>query len=121
MRISDWSSDVCSSDLTPPPAHQERSPAMNTAVSHETERLHPAADTILRLLRVALQIASTLALARILAIGDTGLFFHGLVVTIAGATFMRAKFVRYISRHILGRLQRQPGLSTDEESGRAHV
>src|SRR3546814_5679507 len=86
MRISDWSSDVCSSDLTPPPAHQERSPAMNTAVSHETERLHPAADTILRLLGVALQIASTLALARTLAIGDTGLFFQGLVVTIAGAT-----------------------------------
>src|SRR3546814_17607276 len=85
---------------------------MNTAVSHETERLHPAADTILRLLGVALQIASTLALARTLAIGDTGLFFQGLVVTIAGATFMRAKFALYISRHILGRLQRPPGLST---------
>src|SRR3546814_8611370 len=85
---------------------------MNTAVSHETERLHPAADTILRLLGVALQIASTLALARTLAIGDTGLFFQGLVVTIAGATFMRAKFDLYISRHIIGRLQRQTGLST---------
>src|SRR3546814_13405912 len=97
MRISDWSSDVCSSDLTPPPAHQERSPAMNTAVSHETERLHPAADTILRLLGVALQIASTLALARTLAIGDTGLFFQGLVVTIAGATFMRATFDLYFT------------------------
>src|SRR3546814_17345812 len=85
---------------------------MNTAVSHETERLHPAADTILRLLGVALQIASTLALARTLAIGGTGLFFQGLVVTIAGATFMRAKFDLYISRHIIGRLQRQTGLST---------
>jgi len=84
---------------------------MNTAVSHETERLHPAADTILRLLGVALQIASTLALARTLAIGDTGLFFQGLVVTIAGATFMRAKFDLYISRHIIGRLQRETGLS----------
>src|SRR3546814_13494427 len=86
MRMSGGSSDVCSSDL--------------------------AADTTLRLLGVALQIASTLALARTLAIGDTGLFFQGLVVTIAGATFMRAKFDLYISRHIIGRLQRQTGLST---------
>src|SRR3546814_12037085 len=94
---------------------------MNTAVSHETERLHPAADTILRLLGVALQIASTLALARTLAIGDTGLFFQGLVVTIAGATFMRAKFDLYISRHIIGRLQRETGLSTADRSEERRV
>lgn len=85
---------------------------MNTAVSHETERLHPVTDTVLRLLGVALQIASTLVLARTLAVGDTGLFFQGLVVTIAGATFMRAKFDLYISRHIIGNLQRETGLST---------
>ncbi|NGY05628.1 hypothetical protein [Solimonas terrae] len=85
---------------------------MNTAVSHEPARLHPAADTVFRLIGVALQIAATLALAHTLTIGDTGLFFQGFVVTIAGATFMRAKFDLYISRHIVGRLERETGLST---------
>jgi O-antigen/teichoic acid export membrane protein len=89
----------------------EEEVAMDTAVSHEAARLPPAADTVFRLLGAVLQIASTLVLARTLSIDDTGLFFQGFVVTIAGATFMRAKFDLYISRHIVGRLDRDTGLS----------
>lgn len=84
---------------------------MSTAVSHETARLRPGADSLFRLLGVGLQIAATLVLARTLSLADAGLFFQGLVVTIAGAAFMRAKFDLYISRHIVGGLERENGLS----------
>jgi hypothetical protein len=77
----------------------------------EADMQHKTADTVFRLFGVALQIAATLAIARTLTLFETGLFFEGFVVTIAGAAFMRAKFDVYLGRHIVGRLGDKTGVS----------
>ncbi|MFT4045752.1 MAG: hypothetical protein QM661_03555 [Solimonas sp.] len=75
---------------------------------------HKAADTVFRAFGVVLQIAATLAIARTLTLFETGLFFEGFVVTIAGAAFMRAKFDVYLGRHIVAGLGRQTGVGNAE-------
>src|SRR3546814_15830639 len=68
MRISDWSSDVCSSDLRPPPRHHRRRGlrfgAVNIAGSR-TGCLHGYAMT--RLAASLLSLSITLALSPALA------------------------------------------------------
>lgn len=69
------------------------------------------ADTLFRAIGVALQIAATLAIAHTLSLFETGLFFEGFVVTLAGAAFMRGKFDVYLGRYIVAGLEAQTGIS----------
>src|SRR3546814_13499532 len=49
MRISDWSSDVCSSDLVPRPREQHEHRARQAELEHDAEHdPHPGAEADLR-------------------------------------------------------------------------
>ncbi|NKF20761.1 hypothetical protein [Solimonas marina] len=76
--------------------------------------LHSGGDALFRVLGVALQIAATLAVARTLTLFETGLFFEGFVVTIAGAAFVRAKLDLYLGRHIVAELESSTGIGNAE-------
>ncbi|WP_028080162.1 lipopolysaccharide biosynthesis protein [Solimonas soli] len=86
-----------------------RTQAVTGALGADTQ--HKTADTVFRAIGVALQIAATLAIARTLSRFDTGLFFEGFVVTLAGAAFMRAKFDVYMGRYIVANLGERTGIA----------
>lgn len=89
--------------------------ATSSQAGHASTGAGPrAADTAFRALGVVLQIAATLAIARTLSLFDTGLFFEGFVVTLAGAAFMRAKFDVYLGRHIVAGLAHSTGIGDAE-------
>lgn len=84
---------------------------MTAAAVQGTARFRPGADALFRLLGVFLQIAATLAIAHTLTPFQTGLFFEGFVVTLAGAAFVRAKLDIYLGRHIVAGLAASTGIS----------
>lgn len=71
-------------------------------------------NIILRLQGVALHLLATYVLAKTLSLYDTGLFFWGLVITVAGATFMRAKFDLYLGRYVVAGCDRATGIAASD-------
>src|SRR3546814_1278205 len=115
MRISDWSSDVCSSDLDPDPKTELEystpfellvavvlsAQATDVGVNKATRKLYPVANTP----------------AAILALGEAGLKRH---ISSIGLFNTKAKNVIALCRQLLDR----PGGEvprTRQEIGRAHV